>query len=147
MKRVSPLLRTVRKSGLTRFIAAALLAGYFWLGVAGLLGLRVGGLTAGLHYDAFLHSIFIGFVFSMIMAHALIIVPAVTGLQMAYRSSFYIPLALLQLSLAMRVVGDLAANVALRRWGGLLNEIAVLLFLAMVVFAVAQGRRGVGREA
>lgn len=139
--------RTVRKSGLTRFIAAALLAGYFWLGVAGLLGLRFGGLTAGLHYDAFLHSIFIGFVFSMIMAHALIIVPAVTGLQMAYRSAFYVPLVLLQASLAMRVAGDLLANIALRRWGGLLNEVAVLLFLAMVVFAVVQGRRGVGREA
>jgi len=43
--------------------------------------------------------------------------------------------------------GDLLANIANGRWGGLLNEIAVLLFLAMVVFAVVQGRRGVGREA
>lgn len=133
--------RTVRKSGLTRFIAAALLAGYFWLGVSGLLGLRFGGVTAGLHYDAFLHTVFVGFVFSMIMAHALIIVPAVTGLQVAYRPGFYLPLALLQISLAMRVGGDLLANVTLRRWGGLLNEVAILLFLAMVIITVVQGRR------
>ena len=101
--------RTVRKSGLTRYIAASLLAGYFWLGVAGLLGLRFGGETAGLHYDAFLHSIFVGFVFSMILAHAPIILPAVTGLPLAFHRGFYVPLALLQASLALRVVGDLLA--------------------------------------
>jgi hypothetical protein len=78
--------RTVRKSGLTRYIAVALLAGYFWLGVAGLLGLRFGGETAGLHYDAFLHSIFVGFVFSMIFAHAPIILPAVTGLPLTFHA-------------------------------------------------------------
>ena len=133
--------RTVRKSGLTRYIAASLLAGYFWLGVAGLLGLRFGGETAGLHYDAFLHSIFVGFVFSMILAHAPIILPAVTGLPLAFHGGFYVPLALLQASLALRVVGDLLANVPLRRWGGLLNEVAILLFLAMLLLAVRSARK------
>jgi hypothetical protein len=133
--------RTVRKTGLTRYIAVALLAGYFWLGVAGLLGLRFGGETAGLRYDAFLHSIFVGFVFSMIFAHAPIIVPAVTGLALTFRRGFYAPLALLQVSLAMRVAGDLLAIMPLRRWGGLLNEAAILLFLAMLALTILQGRR------
>jgi hypothetical protein len=133
--------RTVRKSGLTRYIAASLLAGYFWLGVAGLLGLRFGGVTAGLHYDAFLHSLFVGFVFSMIFAHAPIILPAVTGLPLAFHSGFYAPLALLQASLALRVAGDLVAMLVVRRWGGLLNEVAILLFLAMLLLAVRRGRR------
>jgi hypothetical protein len=133
--------RTVRKSGLTRYIAVALLAGYFWLGVAGLLGLRFGGETAGLHYDAFLHSIFVGFVFSMILAHAPIILPAVTGMPLAFHGGFYAPLALLQASLLLRVAGDLLANVPLRRWGGLLNEVAILLFLAMLLLAVRSGRQ------
>lgn len=132
--------RTVRKMGLTRYIAAALLAGYFWLGAAGLLGLRFGGATAGLHYDAFLHSIFVGFVFSMIFAHAPIIVPAVTGLPLAFHRGFYAPLALLQISLALRVAGDLLASFPLRRWGGLLNEIAVLLYLAMLALTILRGR-------
>jgi hypothetical protein len=133
--------RTVRKTGLTRYIAVALLAGYGWLGVAGLLGLRFGGETAGLHYDAFLHSIFVGFVFSMILAHAPIIVPAVTGLPLPFHRGFYVPLALLQASLVMRVVGDLLAILPLRRWGGLLNETAILLFLAMLALTILQGRR------
>jgi hypothetical protein len=131
----------VRKTGLTRYIAVALLAGYFWLGVAGLLGLRFGGETAGLHYDAFLHSIFVGFVFSMIFAHAPIIVPAVTGLALTFHRGFYAPLILLQASLALRVIGDLLAALALRRWGGLLNEAAILLFLAMLALTILRGRR------
>lgn len=136
--------RTVRKSGLTRFIAVSLLAGFFWLGVAGVLGLRFGGETAGLHYDAFLHSIFVGFVFSMILAHAPIILPAVTGLAVPYRPRFYAPLVLLQASLLLRVAGDLLGQMALRRWGGLLNEVAILLFLAMLLLAVRSGRKNLG---
>jgi hypothetical protein len=133
--------RTVRKAGLTRYIAAALLAGYFWLAVAGMLGLRFGGETAGLHYDAFLHSIFVGFVFSMIFAHGPIILPAVTGLPLTFHRGFYGPLVLLQASLGLRVAGDLLASFPLRRWGGLLNEAAILLFLAVLMLAIIQGRR------
>ncbi len=133
--------RTVRKSGLIRFIAAALLAGYFWLGLAGLLALRYGGVTAGPTYDALLHSIFVGFVMSMIFAHAPIIVPAVTGLAVPFHNGFYLPLALLQLSLVLRVAGDLWAGLIVRQWGGLLNEIAILLFLGMLVATIALGRR------
>src|SRR5690606_19473984 len=56
--------RTVRKEGLTRFIAACLLPGYAWLGVGGALWLWFGGgYSAGPIYDAMLHTIFLGFVF------------------------------------------------------------------------------------
>ncbi|MCS6843167.1 MAG: hypothetical protein NZ528_02415 [Caldilineales bacterium] len=133
--------RTVRKDGLTRYIAVALLVGYAWLGVAGLLGLRYGGATAGLPYDAWLHALLVGFVFSMIFAHAPIILPAVTGLAVPFHRRFYAPFALLQVSLLLRVVGDLATWMPGRRWGGLLNAIAILLFLATLVMAVLSGRR------
>lgn len=133
--------RTVRKEGLTRYIAVALLAGYAWLSVAGLLGLRYGGVTAGLPYDTWLHAVLVGFVFSMIFAHAPIILPAVTGLAVPFHLRFYAPLILLQASLLLRAVGDLATWMPGRRWGGLLNAIAVLLFLTMLVLAVRSGRR------
>ncbi len=38
-------------------------------------------------------------------------------------------LALLHLSLALRLVGDLGAGLTVRQWGGLLNVIAILAFL------------------
>jgi hypothetical protein len=75
----------------------------------------------------------------MIFAHAPIIVPAVTGLAVPFHNGFYLPLALLQASLALRVAGDLGAGFTLRQWGGLLNEVAILLFLAVLVATIALG--------
>ena len=132
--------RSLQKAGLTRFVAASLLSGYLWLGVAGLLGLRFGGLAAGPHYDAWLHATFLGFVFAMIFGHAPIIFPAVLGVPVPFRPAFYSHLALLHLSLVLRVVGDVAAWWPGRLWGGLLNAVAVLLFLGNMARAVVEGR-------
>jgi hypothetical protein len=98
--------RTIRKTGLTRFIAACLLLGYVWLVAGGLLWAAYGGqYLAGPIYDAMLHMIFMGFVFSMIFGHAPIIVPALLGVQVPYTPLFYIHLSLLHLSLLLRVGG------------------------------------------
>jgi hypothetical protein len=132
---------TVRQSGLTRFIAVALLSGYVWLGIAGLLALRGGAAGAGPGYDAMLHALFVGFVFSMIFGHAPIIFPAVLGVGLAYRPAFYAHLGLLHASLALRILGDLAPWPPGRRWGGLLNAVAVIVFLANTAHGVlASGR-------
>ena len=68
--------RRIKAGGQARFIAICLLTGYIWLGFGGLLAMRFGGMMAGPQYDAMLHAIFLGFVFSMIFGHALIIFPA-----------------------------------------------------------------------
>lgn len=128
--------RTVRRSGLTRYIAVCLLVGYFWLAVGGLTALSFGGVTAGLQYDAMLHAVLIGFVFSMIFGHAPIIFPAVLERPIRYSPSFYLPLVLLQVSLLLRIVGDIWLWLPGRRWGGLLNVVALLLFLANTVFSL-----------
>lgn len=112
-----------------------LYSGYLWLAFGGLLSLWEGGLASGLRYDAILHTVFIGFVISMIFGHAPIILPAVLKRKPPYHPSFYFSLALLHLSLAMRIAGDLGYWYSLRRWGGLLNEISILLFLALLVNA------------
>lgn len=134
--------RTIRQKGLTRYIAACLLPGYVWLAVGGLLWLVYSGqYAAGPIYDALLHTIFLGFVFSMIFGHAPVIVPAVLGIQVPYTPLFYVHLALLHLSLVMRVLGDLLLWLPLRRWGGLLNEVAVVLFLLVTAVAVRRGKK------
>jgi hypothetical protein len=133
--------RTVRTSGLTRFIAVALLSGYVWLGVAGFLALRFGGVAAGPAYDAILHALFVGFVFSMIFGHAPIIFPAVLGLRVAYRPAFYLPLGLLHASLVVRVIGDCAPWLPGRRWGGLGNAVAIVLFFMNVASGLLASRR------
>ena len=122
--------RTVRRIGLTRFIAVALLSGYAWLALGGVLALVFGGVMAGPAYDALLHAVFVGFVISMIFGHAPIIFPAVLRLPLSYDASCYGPLVLLHASLVARLSGDLLGLATLRKVGGLLNAIAILLFFA-----------------
>lgn len=133
--------RTIRRRGLTRYIAFNLLLGYGWLIVSGAIGLYAGSVQAGFLYDAWLHSLFIGFVFSMIFAHALLILPALTGLTLTYHPRLYAPALLLHSALLVRVVGDLLIWSAARRWGGLGNVVAILLFAALILFDIARRRR------
>jgi len=122
--------RNLTRVGLPRFTAIALLAGYAWLGAAGVATMSWGLRPAGLEYDAIVHSVFLGFAFSMIFAHGPIIFPAILRRSLAFTPALYVPLALLHLSLLLRIVGDLAADPTARMWGGLLNGIAIFAFLA-----------------
>ncbi len=51
--------RRLHAGGQAPFVAICLLSGYAWLVVGGLLALRYGGVSAGMAYDAMLHSIFL----------------------------------------------------------------------------------------
>jgi hypothetical protein len=133
--------RTVRQTGITRFMAVCLLSGYVWLGAGGVLTWRFGGVFAGPYYDAMLHAIFVGFVFAMLFGHAPMIIPAVLGRAVSpYHPVLYAPLLLLHTSLLLRVVGDLAGWWPARQWGGLLNAIAVLLFVSSLAWGLRRGR-------
>lgn len=136
--------RTIRTGGLTRFMAGALLTGYVWLAVAGGLWLVVGQMSGGPAYDAMLHAVFLGFVMSMVFAHAPVIFPAVLGRSFPYRPVLYVPLIMLHISLAVRVVvGDALGSEAAVQWGGTVNEIALLLYGALVVTSMVRNpRRG-----
>lgn len=129
--------RLVRSTGLPRYMAWCLLAGYGWLGVTGGIWLLVGRVAEGPAYDAVIHAVFLGFTMSMIMAHAPVILPAVLGRPLPYRPAFYGPVALLHVSLALRVgVGDLYEQVWALQVGGTLNVIAVLAFVVLAVHSV-----------
>jgi hypothetical protein len=130
--------RTVRQSGLTRFIAVCLLAGYGWMMVGGILAIVSGISTTGPVYDALLHSIFLGFVISMVFGHAPIIFPAIVGIPVPFRPAFYLHAGLLHASVLLRIVGDLVDVLGRWRvWGGLLSAIALLLFVLNTVRAIA----------
>lgn len=108
--------KTIKQKGFPRYIAICLLSGYIWLGISGFLSLIFGIEPAGLKYNAVLYSVFLGFVFSMIFGHALI----------------------------MRISGDITIVPILRRWGGLLNKVAVYTFF--VTMAVMVQRLEVSRK-
>lgn len=127
--------RTVRQRGLPRFMAACLLLGFVWLAAAGALLLVFSPLGSGLHYDAVLHSFFLGFVFSMIFGHAPVIFPAVLGLRPSFRTVFYGHVVLLHLGLLLRIGADLAKWGTGRQWGGSLAAVAIGLFLLNTILS------------
>jgi hypothetical protein len=121
--------RTLRAGGLPRYVAVGLLAGYAWLGLAGVLWAGGGATVDGPRYDAALHAVFLGFVMSLIFAHAPVILPAVLRRPLPYHPVLYAPLAVLQLGLLVRVgIGDGAGLSAVWRWAGVANVVAVLGF-------------------
>jgi hypothetical protein len=127
--------RTIRFVALARFSAACILAGYFWLVVAGLLLLIVPPGTATFSYDAIVHAIAIGFVLSMIFGHAPIILPAVIGLRVRYHPAAYLPLALLHLSVLLRVAADLCEQVDLRMLSGPATVLAFVGYATTLILA------------
>ncbi|WP_261388437.1 M50 family metallopeptidase [Arthrobacter alpinus] len=127
--------KTIRSDGLPRYIAACLLAGYGWLAVAGVgLALQESPLT-GASYDVVVHSVFLGFTISMIMAHAPVILPAVLRKPLPYTELFWVPAVLLHGSLLLRLgMGDAAGVHGAWVAGGVLNVTAILLFAIMAVY-------------
>jgi hypothetical protein len=118
---------TVRQARLPRYVAVCLLAGYFWLAVGGAL------IALSVAYDAALHAIFVGFVFSMVFGHAPVILPAVLRTALPYHSVLYLPLVLLHASLAVRV----ALSTQIGAWG---NAAAIAAFIVTAA-ALALARR------
>ncbi len=138
--------KTVRSSGLPRFSAACLLAGYVWLAVTAGIWLVAGPAQTGPLYDASTHAVLLGFVISMIMAHAPIILPAVLRHPLPYTPLMYIPAALLHASLMLRIlVGDARGVVGALQWGGALNIAALLLFFAIAIGSALLSRRPDGK--
>lgn len=132
--------RTVKQQGLTRFIAVCLLSGYGWLAVGALLALVSGGLMpGGASYDAALHAVLLGFVFSMVFGHAPIIFPAVLRAEVPYYPAFYLPLIVLHASVFIRLAGDVLGAPEVRGIGGMLNAAALLLFIIGTVSAIVLG--------
>ncbi|WP_372594977.1 hypothetical protein [Actinotalea sp.] len=140
--------RLVRSTGLPRYMAWCLLAGYAWLLVAGGIWLLVGFVPDGPGYDAVVHAVFLGFTLSMIMAHAPVILPAVLGTPLPYSPAFGVPVVLLHVSLLLRVAGgDLWGATWALQVGGALNVVAVLTFVVLAARAgIVGARRAAGRR-
>ncbi|MCU7376133.1 hypothetical protein PEC18_36445 [Paucibacter sp. O1-1] len=131
--------RTVFAQGLSRYMAVCLLGGYVWLALAGLAWAAT---ALGFHTarDTALHALGLGFIVSMMMGHAPVILPAVARIKLQFGPAFYLPLALLHLSLLLRLGGGFV-NDSLRAWGAGLNAGALALFALTLIGAAFAWRR------
>ena len=132
--------RTVRAHGLSRYMAVSLLGGYVWLAVAGVAWM---GMAFGLPWrDAALHALGLGFIVSMMMGHAPVILPAVARVKLSFSGFFYVPLLLLHVSLIVRLGfgGVDASDASARALGAALNAVAILVFIATLAGAALAWR-------
>ena len=134
--------RTLRRPGLPRFAASGVMLGAGWLLVSGALLASKGLPPAGPLYDAALHGVFVGYVLSMVFAHAPIILPAVARVSVPYTPLLFLPLAALHLGLLARVAGDLCGSAPLRQWGAVTNAVALGLFALSLLGARFLRRSG-----
>ncbi|MEE8471550.1 MAG: hypothetical protein V3S82_00120 [Dehalococcoidia bacterium] len=129
------------KRGLHRYLGRHLIVAYGWF-FLGLLVLVISGEGYPL-YDAATHALAIGFVFTMIMAHAPVIAPVILHRAAAEDKLSLYPLALLTAGTAMRVAGyplnavgvDIPALVGL---SGLVILLAIITFVVMMVRSFRQ---------
>lgn len=133
---------TVRSTGLPRYMGACMLAAYAWAAIAAAVWLVTGSVADGARYDAVVHAVFLGFTLSMVMAHAPVILPAVTGRALPYHPALYGPVVLLHASLAARIwLGDGLDVPHAWRAGSVLNIVALLTFIAVAATRSAGARR------
>jgi hypothetical protein len=133
--------RTLRRGGLPRFAALGVLLGTAWLAVAGALLVAHGLPPAGPVYDAVLHAVLVGFALSMVFAHAPIILPAVTRIELPFHPAMVAPLAVLHVTAILRVAGDASGTLSLREVGAVGNAVALALFALTAVYAARARRR------
>ncbi|MCC7152383.1 MAG: hypothetical protein IT501_10280 [Rubrivivax sp.] len=130
--------RTVHTEGLSRFMAVCLLSGHAWLLVAGLAWAAT-ALGQPLR-DTALHALGLGFVISMVMGHAPVILPAVARVRLRYGWPFYVPLAILHGTLLLRLGGGLISD-DWRRLGAAGNAVAIAWFALTVIGSIIAARR------
>jgi len=122
--------RTVASDGLSRYMAVCLLSGYVWLGVSGFAWMAT-AMGYALR-DVALHALGLGFLFSMMLGHAPVILPALLRVKLLFGGFFYIPLALLHASLAVRMFWG-PCDFAMLRAGAAGNAAAIAIFAATMV--------------
>lgn len=130
--------RTVRAAGLPRYMAVCLLSGHAWLALGGIAwALWSAGLPTR---DAALHALGLGFLFSMVLGHAPVILPAVARVKVAFGPVFYLPWAVLHAGLAWRLgVSPFIPDARLE--GAIANAAAIGIFVGVLGLANARWRR------
>ncbi len=130
---------------LQRYVRLHVSAAYFW----GLTGLVLGAVyvispTFEL-YDAFIHSLALGFIGLMFLAHGPIILPVVLGRSFEQERLSNIPLALLTSGILLRITGDAALLISqseIFRLALALSGWIILAAVAAFFAEIVRGTRG-----
>jgi hypothetical protein len=127
-----------KKEGQFKYIGIGLRVGYVWLTLHGIVlcffGMHV------LYYDLYIHTFFLGFAFSMIWAHAPIILPMVLNIrENPYHLILWIGWTVFQLSLLGRIMFSLLGMPEWRTLFGVINGWTIIgMFVLMAVITLVK---------
>ncbi|WP_143968997.1 hypothetical protein [Tepidimonas fonticaldi] len=124
--------RQWRAKGWAGHTAICLVVGYVWLATGSVLGLM--GQTVAWH------ALWLGFVMAMVFGHAPIMLPALAGWRPEPTRWALLPLAVLGVSLALRVGASVTGWADGLAAAGAGHALAFVLFGAVMVRAVRRGR-------
>lgn len=127
--------KTIKSREPARYSALAMLVGYFWLGIGNLLLL----ISPSELWGEGVHSITLGFVFSMVFAHAPIIFPSVGRFNFNFSKILYIPLVCLHISVATRLFAHIFPKI--KSFALYFNFLALIFFFALFITLVVRSKK------
>ncbi|GEM_PF-1158082 len=129
-------------SPLQKYVSKHVMVAYAWLMVGCAFGVAYSIQAPGFIYDAVIHSLMVGYVGSMLLAHGPVILPTVTGRKINQSTLTLIPLILILVSNVFRISGDFQLGGVIQAIvsfasgiSGWLVLVAVLVFLRSLVFS------------
>lgn len=126
--------KTIKTREPAKYSAIAMLSGYFWLAFGNLLFL----ISPSTFWGEGIHSITLGFVFSMVFAHAPIIFPNVGKFKFIFSKILYIPFLLLHISIMLRVLSYLLPTI--KTISLHLNYSSIILFFVTFFILVVRSK-------
>jgi hypothetical protein len=129
-----------RMSGLSRFSALAVQSSLGWLGLYGILALRIGFVPTDPTYRALTHCLLLGFGAGMLAGQAPFSLPALLDRRVVFHPWLMTMLSGLHISLALLVLGDILLWPAGRLWGGLLIILLGLVYTLLLIIALWTAR-------
>jgi hypothetical protein len=127
-----------KKEDQFKYIGIGLRVGYVWLTLHGIVLCFLE--PHALYYDLYIHTFFLGFTFSMIWAHAPIILPMVLNIRHSpYHPILWIGWSVFQLSLLGRILFSLFAMPEWRTLFGVINGWTIIgMFVLMAVITIVK---------
>ncbi len=139
---------TWRRPGFTGFMGTAMLAAYFWGILGSLLWLVLPAMGPHTIWQTFALDCFdLGFVMSMVIAHAFLIIPAILRRPAPWPRAMWAPLVLLQSGLLVGLASAVLSSTDLNKTASALEVLALLGLVATVAGTyIARGIRSARQD-
>lgn len=138
---------TIRLHGFTKFMGWAMLLAYMWGLLGSLTWIVIPHTNLHAPWSTFALDCFdLGFVMSMVIAHAFIIIPAIVRRPVTWPHAMWIPLITLSVGLLIGLIGACTSSVVIGKVASAVEIIALLSLIATVMITYAHSSLQLRRQ-